>query len=72
MTSADKVELIGQIIDIFEDFLEEKGVRIPNDERDEECQNDLLDNAANIYGMDYEILSTQIESTLRAWDLLEV
>lgn len=68
MTSEDKVELIGQIIDIFEDFLEEKGVRIPNDERNEDNE----DITANIYGMDYEILSTQIESTLRAWDLLEV
>ena len=65
MTSEDKVELIGQIIDTFEDFLEEKGIQIPNDERD-------ADNPAIIYGMDYEILSTQIETTLMAWDLLEV
>lgn len=62
--SADKCELIGCIVDIFEDFLEEKGVKIPNEERDEN------NSEAIIYGMDYGILSEQIESTLRAWDLI--
>lgn len=62
--SADKCELIGCIVDIFEDFLEEKGVKIPNEERDEN------NSEAIIYGIDYGILSEQIESTLRAWDLI--
>lgn len=62
--SADKCELIGCIVDIFEDFLEEKGIKIPNEERDEN------NSEAIIYGMDYGILSEQIESTLRAWDLI--
>lgn len=62
--SADKCELIGCIVDIFEDFLEEKGVKIPNEERDKN------NSEAIIYGMDYGILSEQIESTLRAWDLI--
>ena len=62
--SADKCELIGCIVDIFEDFLEEKGVKIPNEERDEN------NSEAIIYGMDYGILSEQIESTLREWDLI--
>ena len=64
ISSEDKCEFIGQIVDIFEDFLEEKGINIPNDERED-------NNAAIIYGMDYGLLSEQIESTLRAWDLLE-
>ena len=62
--SADKCELIGCIVDIFEDFLEEKGVKISNEERDEN------NSEAIIYGIDYGILSEQIESTLRAWDLI--
>ena len=64
ISSEDKCEFIGQIVDIFEDFLEEKGINIPNDERED-------NNPAIIYGMDYGLLSEQIESTLRAWDLLE-
>ena len=65
ISSEDKCEFIGQIVDIFEDFLEEKGINVPNEDRDENGSE------AIIYGMDYEILSEQIESTLRAWDLLE-
>ena len=31
-------ELIGNIIDIFEDFLDDKGIIIPNPEKDEDRQ----------------------------------
>ena len=30
----EKTEFLGQLIDIFEDFLDEKGIVIPNEERD--------------------------------------
>lgn len=65
ISSEDKCEFIGQIVDIFEDFLEEKGINIPNEDRDEN------ESEAIIYGDDYGIISEQIESTLIAWDLLE-
>ena len=64
----DKPEFIGQIIDLFEDFLDEKGVVIKNPERDEEEDAEM---AANIYGTDYDILSGGIEEILRHWKLLE-
>ena len=32
----NKPELIGNIIDIFEDFLDDKGIIIPNPEKDED------------------------------------
>ena len=57
-------EFVGQIIDIFEDFLEEKGIAIPNPERDEDP-----DNEAIIYGSDYGTLQDKIEDTLRNWKL---
>lgn len=38
------------VIDIFEEFLDEKGVEIPNPERD--AENDP--NAAHVYGNDYD------------------
>lgn len=48
----NKPELIGNIIDIFEDFLDEKGIIVPNPERDEDPELDA-ESSANIYGEDY-------------------
>lgn len=56
--NTERLETIGSFIDIFEDFLEEKGIDIPNDEKDDS------DNPAIIYGTDYGNLSDQIESLL--------
>lgn len=58
----DKAEFLGQIIDIFEDFLEDKGINIPNEDRDQD------EDGAIIYGEDYDVLRSQIESTLVAWE----
>ena len=51
----NKPELIGNIIDIFEDFLDDKGIIIPNQERDEDPELDA-ESSANIYGEDYDSL----------------
>lgn len=53
-----RLETIGAFIEIFEDFLEEKGIVIPNEEKDEDP------DASNIYGTDYGNLSDRIESLL--------
>ena len=63
----DRMELIGQFIDVFEDFLDEKGVVIPNEDRD----NDPEEEHANIYGDDYDRLQAGIEDTLTAWHILK-
>ena len=63
-------ELTGQFIDIFEDFLDAKHVTIPNPERDKYKNKDHLDTVANIYGSDYDYLQTQIEETLKRWNLI--
>ena len=63
MTNSDKLEFIGQIIDIFEDFLDEKGVKIDNPDRD----RDAACSDTNIYGCDYGDLSDRIESTMTNW-----
>ena len=52
----DKAELIGQIIDVFQDFLEEKEI----------SKNEFI-----IYGSNYDDLADSIESTLRNWNLIE-
>lgn len=60
----DKPEFIGQIIDIFEDFLEDRGIQLQNDERDEDP------DAAIIYGTDYCELHSEIEAMMVAWGVL--
>lgn len=59
----DFPEFLGQIIDVFEDFLEEKGINISNDEKDE------TDNPAILYGSDYALLESEIMDILVNWDI---
>lgn len=57
-------ELIGSLIDLFEDFLEEKGVTsemMLNLERDTE---DNCEETAIIYGEDYDLLADSIADVL--------
>jgi len=65
---SDRQEMIGQIIDIFEDWLaDEKGVTpemIPCDDRED-------DNDALIYGCDYGTLEGRIEQVLINNGLIE-
>ena len=62
---SERLETIGSFIDIFEDFLEEKGIDIPNDEKDDS------DNPAIIYGTDYGYLSERIEELLIRLGMME-
>lgn len=57
-------EFIGQIIDGFEDFLESKGIDIPNPEKEQS------EAACILYGTDYGELQSYIESTLINWEVL--
>lgn len=54
----EKRELAVLIIEKFEDFLEEKGIVIPNKEKEED------DMASNIYGSDYYKLEDGIMELL--------
>ena len=54
----ERLETIGSFIDVFEDFLEEKGIDIPNDEKEQS------EGPCIIYGTDYGILSDRIEELL--------
>ncbi len=62
----DKMEFFGQIIDVFEDFLEEKGITIENEDREQSGD----DGCAIIYGMDYGRLSNDIEDIMRDWGVV--
>lgn len=65
---SDKAAFLGQVIEIFELFLEERGIHIDNPEKLEE--NDP-DNACNIFGSDYGELSTDLEELFKNWEVLE-
>lgn len=60
-----RLEDLALIIETFEDFLEEKGIDIPNPERDDDPCGSL------IYGTDYGILSDRIESLLVQLGMME-
>lgn len=62
----DQNELIGQIIDIFEDFLEDHNIDIPNEERDGD-----IDDPAIIYGSDYGQLQEELSELMKAWKIIE-
>lgn len=66
----DKTEFIGCIIDIFEDFLDEKGAILEPPKKSYEMELDGSMNA-NIYGTDYDSISDSLESLLRSWKVIE-
>ena len=59
-------EFLGQIIDIFEDFLEDHNIDIPNEERDGDD-----DNPAIIYSSDYDRLQNELLELMKAWKIIE-
>jgi len=66
ISEADKEEFLGEIIDIFEDFLDEKDVYVLNPEINEVDS----DSNAIIYGGDYDWLRDQLESLMKDWKIL--
>ena len=59
----DRSEFYGNIIDIFEDFLGERGVIIPNEEK---CGSL---SSAIIYGSDYGDLKDELEKMMKNWSV---
>lgn len=77
----DKSELVGQIIDIFEDFLAERAsvdkdtatvsIKIDNTERLEAIEaGNTLDETAILYGSDYGEIQTNLESLFLNWGII--
>ena len=70
MNQNDKTEFMGCIIDIFEDFLDEKDITLEPPKESDEME---LDGGitANIYGSDYDSISDSLEALLRRWKVIE-
>lgn len=66
ISRADTCEFIGQIIDTFEDFLEEKRMDIWNDDK---LQSE---NPAIIYGSDYGELQSSLKKLMCHWGILKL
>lgn len=57
-------EKIGQIIEVFENFLNDKGIVLENKERDRDQKDDPFDKRSNIYGKDYYLLEDSLKEIL--------
>lgn len=64
-------ELVGQIIDIFEDFLTKRNLIPDNEERNKEIisEQDPHDIAL-IYGPDYDELDKKLTELLKNWSII--
>lgn len=60
----DLLEFTGQIIETFEDFLETKGIDIPNDEKSDS------DDPAILYGTDYGWIQEEVMGTVKNWSFV--
>lgn len=60
----NRTEFLGQLIDVVEDWLEEKEIDIPNEEKNE------LD-AAIIYGSDYDKLQSGFNSIMESYHVFD-
>ncbi len=64
----DKPEFLGQIIDIFEDFLTEKKVIPFNKEPQEDIDPD---NPLYIYGDDYYRIEDALSEVMKRWNIIK-
>ena len=70
----NKLEFLGQIMDEIDDFLEERGVHLPESDKELMEDNRLDDydySRPVLYGTDYGDLSNRIECVLNAWRVFE-
>lgn len=71
ITPENQPEFIGQIIDIFEDFLTEKGVTLNNPEIQEAIdEGENPEDLAIISGSDYSSLQDSLTAMLTEWHVL--
>lgn len=71
ITPENQPEFIGQIIDIFEDFLTEKGITLNNPEIQEAIdEGEDPKDLAIISGSDYSSLQDSLTAMLTEWHVL--
>jgi len=58
------MSLAHEIVELFENLLEEKGIEIPCKDESEQSERHDGGNVAKLYGMEYAELVEQVESLL--------
>ena len=53
-----RMHILSEFIELFEDFLDERGIVLQNDEKEQD------DDASNIYGTDYGELESKLETLM--------
>ena len=71
ITPEDRPEFVGQIIDIFEDFLEDREGLPTSPEKEKPESDSDCEIPVRIYGDDYDALATDIEDTLKDWSVCQ-
>lgn len=59
-----KNELATEIVELFEELLDKKGIEIPCDDEDEQKDRYEGNNTAKLYGMEYFNLVSDIQNLL--------
>ena len=68
----ERPEFLGQIVDVFEDFLAEKGIQIQNPEKQEAVSDgEDLDTIAILYGTDYGNVENKVAEIMRRWGVFQ-
>lgn len=67
-----RCEFLNQIVECFEDFLNERGIEIENVEKAEAvADGEDPECICNLYGTDYGNLTEDVASVLVNWGILE-
>ena len=70
LNADDKAEFYGQLIDVFEDFLDARGITrddLKNPDRDDIEDREDTEDAAIIYGEDYDELREGLSTVIENW-----
>ncbi len=59
-----KNKLATEIVELFEELLDRKGIEIPCDDKDEQKDRNEGNNTAKLYGMEYLNLVSDIQNLL--------
>ena len=67
-----RMESLALIIETFEDFLDQRGIEIPNEDKDRAiADGEDPESISNIYGCDYGDLSDALEDVLRRLGMMK-
>lgn len=61
MYQTKEENLAHEIVELFEEFLDERGIKIENPDKEQD------ENAANIYGLDYADLFYEIQDLIQKY-----